>query len=125
MCNSIHALVVVGHEAMSYQFRLFVEVGGPRPPYGALIDYLWGVGTDVDSDGDSRTPDDGEWTELWMAKRPECSEFVSVSPESESPLVLKVASDSRDFAERAASFIARETKGRIVRGPWFDNRPGN
>ena len=102
---------------MGYRFRLFVEVSGPRPPFGAVIDHLWGVGTDVDSDGDSRTADDREWTELWVAKRPECSEVVSVSPESEAPLVVEGASDSRDLAQRAANFIARETNGRIVARP--------
>lgn len=102
---------------MGYSFRVFVEVRGPRPPLDAVIDHLWGVGTDVDSDGDSRTADDREWTELWVAKRPECSEVVSVSPESETPLVLEVASDSKDLAERAAKFIARETNGRVVVRP--------
>ena len=96
---------------------MLVEVSGPRPPFGAVIDHLWDVGADVDSDGDSRTPHDRDWTELRVAKRPECSEVVEVSPVSESPMVLKVASDTKDLAERAAKFIARETKGRVVAAP--------
>ena len=102
---------------MAYRFQLFVEVSGPRPPFGAVIDHLWGIGVDVDSDGDSLTLDDRAWTELWVAKRPECSELVDVSPVSESPLVLKVASDSKELAERAATFIAEEANGRLVAEP--------
>jgi hypothetical protein len=102
---------------MGYRFRRFVEVSGPRPLFPAVIDHLWGAGTDVDSDGNSRTPDDREWTELYVAKRPECSEVVDVSPASESPLVLAVASDSMDLAERAAKFIANHTNGRLVGAP--------
>jgi hypothetical protein len=99
---------------MSYRFRLLVEVTGPRPPYGAVIDHIWGSGVDVDSDGDSRSPEDREWTDLWVAKRPECTEIVSVMPESESPLVLAVESDSIELAQGAAAFIAQEANGRIV-----------
>ena len=99
---------------MHYRFRLLVEVSGPRPPAGAVIDHIWGRGVDVDSDGDSRSPEDREWTDLWVAKRPECTEIVSVLPDSESPLVLAVESDSIELAQRVAVFIAQEANGRIV-----------
>jgi len=52
---------------MSYRFRLLVEVSGPRPPVGAVVDHMWGGGADVDSDGGSRSADDGEWKDLWHA----------------------------------------------------------
>lgn len=35
-----------------------------RPPYGRVADHLWGSKANIDSDGNSRTPDDTQWTEL-------------------------------------------------------------
>ena len=96
-------------------FEFIVETNGPRPPFGLVADHLWGAGVDIDSDGNSRRPDDHDWTELTVSRRPECIERVDVGPVSEAPLILKVRSESRDLAFRAATFIAAATNGRIIR----------
>lgn len=88
---------------MRFEFR--IHAPGPRPPFLLVAEHLWGAGIDFDSDGDSRTPDDPNWTELTVIRRGESSERVDVDPVSESPLVLKVVSESRDLALRLANFL--------------------
>jgi hypothetical protein len=95
---------------MRFEFR--IHVPGPRPPFVFVAEHLWGAGVDFDSDGDSRTPDDQNWTELTVIRRGGNSERVDVDLVSESPLVLKVVSESKDLALRAANFLARATGAR-------------
>ena len=42
---------------------------GKRPPFYELAQHLWGVGCDVDSDGNSSNPDATDWTELTIRLR--------------------------------------------------------
>jgi hypothetical protein len=79
-----------------------------------VAEHVWGPGVDIDSDGNSRTPDDEHWTELTVIRRPGLSERIDVDPVSDSPLVLKVVSESRDLALRAASFLAHSTGGTLM-----------
>lgn len=99
---------------MRFEFR--IQAPGPRPPYVRVAEYLWGAGVDFDSDGDSRTPDDRNWTELTVIRRGD-SERVDVDPVSESPLELRVVSESRDLALRVANFLARTTGGALTPDP--------
>lgn len=97
---------------MPFEFR--IHAPGPRPPLVLVAEHLWGAGVDFDSDGDSRTPDDQNWTALTIVLRGGKSERVDVDPVSESPLALKVVSESRDLALRAANFLARTTGGALT-----------
>jgi hypothetical protein len=97
---------------MAFEFR--IHNPGPRPPFGAVAEHLWGAGVDVDSDGDSSTPEDRNWTELTVIRRSKDAERVDVDPVSDTPLVLKVVSESRDLALRAAEFLARTTGGALT-----------
>ena len=99
---------------MARGFEFNVEIDGPRPPCWTVAEYLWGAGVDFDSDGNSQTPDDPNWTELTVAKRPDCLERIDVDLLSESPLVLKVRSESRELAFKAATYIATAANGRVV-----------
>jgi hypothetical protein len=41
-----------------------VEISGPRPPCFEVAQHLWGRNINVDSDGNSASPADQQWTEL-------------------------------------------------------------
>jgi hypothetical protein len=97
-------------DAMSH-FEFRVELRGARPPFRAVAEHLWGAGVDFDSDGNSAGAEDTTWTELTIAKRPDCEERVDVDPISEAPLILRVVSSSRDLALRTASFLAARSDG--------------
>ena len=61
---------------MKFEFR--IENAGPRPPYFAVAEHLWGPGVDIDSDGDSATPEDPNWTELTVIRRKSPHERVEM-----------------------------------------------
>ena len=97
---------------MKFEFR--VRNPGPRPPFPTVAEHLWGAGVHFDSDGDSRTPGDANWTELTVIRRDGSGERVDVDSVAQDPLTLKVVSESRDLALRAAMYLARVTGGDLV-----------
>lgn len=84
---------------------IHVSAVGRRPPYGKVAEYLWGAGCNIDSDGNSRTPDDEEWTELTLSHR-DGPGRVDVDPLVDDPLILAIKSEDRALAEKVAAFIA-------------------
>lgn len=85
-----------------------------RPPYGQVCDMLWGSGANIDSDGDSRTPDDTQWTELSLILRDSADEAqVHIDPVSDFPLILQIRSFDVSLVERTAHFLSDYTKGNI------------
>ena len=93
------------------KFKFLVRNPGPRPPFPAVAEHLWGAGVDFDSDGDSRTLEDPNWTELTVIRRDGTGERIDIDPVAEGPLTLQVVSESRDLALRAAAFLAEATGG--------------
>jgi hypothetical protein len=79
---------------------------GRRPAYWKLAAHLWGADCNVDSDGNSRTPDDEEWTELTLCLRGEPGQLVSVDPIADEPSTLAVRSADPVLAQKAAAFLA-------------------
>lgn len=65
---------------------VYVSAAGRRPAYWKLAAHLWGPGCNIDSDGNSRTPDDEEWTKLTLSLRGEPGQFVTVVETPISPL---------------------------------------
>lgn len=87
-----------------------------RPPFGLVADHLWGADANIDSDGDSRFPNDSEWTELFLLLRgAEEVQHVQVDPVSTAPLVLQIRSPVAELTEKTASFLSGLTGGRIER----------
>jgi hypothetical protein len=85
-----------------------------RPPYGWLADHLWGAKANIDSDGNSRTPDDTQWTELSLILRGSEGEAeIHIDPVAVSPLVLKIRSPNAGLAKQTAIFLSRQTAGTI------------
>jgi hypothetical protein len=85
-----------------------------RPSYGWVADNLWGPEANVDSDGNSRTPDDTRWTELYLILRDDADEAqIHIDPVATSPLTLRIRSPDAGLAERTARFLSEQTKGNI------------
>ena len=95
------------------RFRFRIRNPGPRPPFATVAEHLWGTGVDFDSDGDSRTPDDPNWTELTVIRR-DARERIDIDPVEEAPLTLQVVSESRELGLQAATFLAHVTGGHLV-----------
>lgn len=90
---------------------------GERPPFGRVADELWGPQANVDSDGNSRTSDDTQWTELSLILRDGSDEtYIHIDSVTTFPLVLQIRSFDAGLAERAAGFLGKETKGSIKSG---------
>ena len=89
---------------------------GNHPPFYELAQHLWGVGCDVDSDGNSSRPDATDWTELTFRLRPSGSERIDIDPIGfADPLVLSIRSEDEELASRAAIFLQHVTGGDLVR----------
>jgi hypothetical protein len=94
----------------------FLVNPGPRPPFGRVVEDLWGFNSSVDTDGNSSDPTDTNWTELTARLRtdPNGVSRIDVDPVSETPLVLKVVGSSPLLAERVAGFLAHHCSAEIV-----------
>jgi hypothetical protein len=66
-----------------------------------------------DSEGDSHERDTTEWTELYLAKRPENEPRVDIGPICKNPLILEIESEDPVLALESALFLAITTKGLI------------
>lgn len=84
---------------------------GLRPPFYQIAEHLWGSNCNIDSDGNSETPDDARWTELSIELRGGAGQRVDVDPISVEPLVLQVRSTSLHLAQEVARFIVRHCGG--------------
>lgn len=92
---------------------------GPRRPYYSVAEHLWGAGCNIDSDGDSDTPDSSDWTELTLILRSglEDGPRVDVVP-LDGPLpILWIRSDEEALAGRAAAFLLEKAGGTLSREP--------
>ncbi len=92
---------------------LLLHHPGPRPAFYRIAEHLWGAGCHVDSDGDSRTADDAQWTELTLILRDSSQQRLDIDPLSLAPLVLLIRASQADLGERAAYFIQSVAGGTL------------
>lgn len=97
-----------------FEYLVNIVEPGPRPPFYQVAEHLWGAGCNIDSDGDSRTVGDTQWTELTIELRGADEQRVDVDPISADPLVLQVRSFSAHLAEEVAKFIAGRSGGKTA-----------
>jgi len=97
---------------MEEEFSLYLIAPGSRPPFPAVARYLWGK-DDFDSDGNSRHPNDDQWTELTIICRSTNSERLDIDPVSENPLVLKISSTSSSLVQKIAQLLVASSGGTI------------
>ena len=88
-----------------------VSAAARRPAYWKLAAHLWGPDCNIDSDGNSRTPDDEEWTELTLSLRGEPGQFVTVDPIADQPATLAIRSSDPALAEKVAAFLDGSRRG--------------
>lgn len=98
---------------MLSQTVVYLVAPGERPPFGQVADHLWGPEANIDSDGNSRTPDDTQWTELSLFLRGADDAEVHAHPVTTSPLTLQIRSPNAYLVERTARFLSEKTLGRI------------
>ena len=82
-----------------------ISVAGLRPAYWKLATHLWGARCNIDSDGNSRTPDDEDWTELTLGLRGEPEQLASVDPTADEPSTLAVRSADPVSAQNVAALL--------------------
>lgn len=112
----------VGGDGMSWDLvdaesAVLVYLVGPgdRPAFSAVADHLWGMGCDIDTDGDSGFPDDHAWTELSLRLRVlNPWQQVHIDPVSTAPLVLAIRSPGERLALQAAQFLQTRAGGELV-----------
>lgn len=100
---------------MTADLTLYLVAPGVRPPYYQVAKHLWGPDANIDSDGNSASPDDCQWTELSLSLRDSAHGVgVHVDPISNDPLVLAIRSVDADLVRRAAEYL-RDYSGGTIR----------
>jgi len=94
---------------------LHVVSPGLRPPYIQVAEHLWGIGCNFDSDGNSKTPGDRQWTELTVILRSDPEQRVDVDPISLDPLILAVRSSHQSLCQITAKFLVSVSGGMVRR----------
>jgi len=95
------------------KYTIHLKGLGPRPAYYLIAEQLWGAGRDIDSDGNSSSSEDTEWTELTLSLRGEDRQHLEIDPLPSQPLVLAVRSSQESLARRAAEFIVSVSGGSL------------
>lgn len=81
-----------------------LEVIDKMPPFYKIADALWGVGANIDSDGNSVAPDSTDWTELTLILRSDETQRIDIDPIEESN-DLMLRSESSDLLHKALSYL--------------------
>lgn len=82
-----------------------LQIKGPMPPFGEVADALWGTSVDVDSDGDSDTPESTNWRELTLILRANEQERIDIDPYEGDSNLLCVRGSSMELVESVVSFL--------------------
>jgi hypothetical protein len=117
------------HKALSALFRweydaeepeskatYYLHSPGPRPPFGRVVDHAFGPDANVDTDGNSSTPNARDWTELYIALRPNHLHVVDICPTDANETSLCIEATSTHLAERVAEFLLAHSGGELQRG---------
>lgn len=95
--------------------RFLLHIPGPRPAFYLVAEHLWGTRCNVDSDGDSRSAADDQWTELTLILRADNTQRLDIDPLSRAPLVLAICSRQAELGHRAAQFLQAHCGGTLER----------
>ena len=92
--------------------KYWIKEPGLRRPFGDYVSFLWGD-QDCDTDGDAKSPEDRDWTELTVINRRSDLERVDVDPLPDNPLTLLIKSDDEHLAARLAYILAATAGGTL------------
>jgi len=113
--------ITFGKSTMAADYQINIVQPGPRPPYYKVAERLWGEGCDIDSDGNSNTPEDSQWTELTIQLRGPSEKRVDIDPVSSEPLILQVRASTFLLADETARFIVECSGGTAQYGTPMEN----
>ena len=94
---------------MSTDKVLYIRPELERPKYSLVAEHLWGNSIDIDSDGDSKTPNDKNWTELTLINRSSPSQRIDIDPVHKNPLILKIVGPE-SLVVKVANYLAMQCK---------------
>ncbi|HKO77913.1 MAG TPA: hypothetical protein VJU52_11875 [Flavobacterium sp.] len=101
---------------MSQRFDIKVKINSERPDFRVFASYFFGDDLyNYDSNGNSIPVTSRNWTELYMTSRQNSNLSFEIRPTDEDPLILEVSSEKAENANIIAYFLARETKGEILK----------
>jgi hypothetical protein len=95
------------------KYKIDVIVNSNLPDYRLFIDFIWGSGHNVDSEGDSYNPASRNWTELYMSSRVKKGESFTIEQNKDNSLIYLISSYNEYVAKRAAYLLAKETSQKI------------
>jgi hypothetical protein len=78
---------------------------GPMPPYYDIAEYIWGKDVNIDSDGDSYSPDSTDWTELTLILRSDTSQRVDIDPSPSDSDLLVLEASYQHLTDKAVTFL--------------------
>ena len=107
-------LAIKDIEVSSAHKSYYIAPKKVRPGYYSIAEYLWGKGVDIDSDGNSESPEDGNWTELTIIKRSDTKQRIDIDLFNENPLTLKI-SGPKVLSEKVAIYLADECESDLER----------
>ena len=55
-----------------------IQIIGKLPAYYDIAEYLWGKNVDIDSDGNSESPEDNDWSELTLILRSDENQRIDI-----------------------------------------------
>ncbi len=78
---------------------------GELPPFIKISDHLWGKNSNIDSDGNSITPDSTDWNELMLTLRSDEEQRIDIYPVEGKSGVLKLQAANLELAQSVISFL--------------------
>ena len=100
-------------QIMSTCYSVQITPEGLLPDFYSIAEHLWGVGCNVDSDGDCAGSDHRLWTELTLSLRGTSGERIDIDPLSLMPLTLVIRSSHATLCQRVADYIVSVSGGII------------
>ena len=82
-----------------------MQLIGTLPPCFLISDYLWGKSANIDSDGNSGTPQDTNWTELTLTLRSHEEKRIDIDPVEDKPGVLVLKSTDEKLAHSVLNYL--------------------
>ncbi|MCS4249970.1 hypothetical protein [Pseudomonas sp. BIGb0164] len=92
-------------QTMSTCYSVQITPEGLLPDFYSIAEHLWGIGCNVDSEGDCTRSDRRQWTELTLSLRGTSGERIDIDPLSLKPLTLVIRSSHATLCQRVADYI--------------------
>lgn len=85
--------------------ELSLKLTGELPPFYKIADFVWGEGSDFDSDGNSSTPEATDWSELTLILRNDASKRIDIDPIDGDARHLKLMASNEKLANSVVSYL--------------------